>query len=161
VSLAHLGVLFLDELPEFPRTTLEALRQPIEDGHLVLGRAAGRARFPTEVLLVAAMNPCPCGWRGVGDRCTCTRRDIARYQARISGPLRDRFDLQLELGPVAAEALVSTVVEHLPEEMDPTVRRRAGKAQVERARRYGLPRPFNGRIPPRLLPQAVERPYSG
>ncbi|MFV1958013.1 MAG: YifB family Mg chelatase-like AAA ATPase [Planctomycetota bacterium] len=156
MSLAHLGVLFLDEVPEFPRSTLEALRQPIEDGGLVIGRAAGRARFPTEVLLVAAMNPCPCGWRGVGDRCRCTQRDVARYQARISGPLRDRFDLQVEMGPVKAEDLVSDATEALAPELEPERRKQARKAQIERARRYGFDRPSNARIPARLLPRAVE-----
>ena len=100
VSLAHQGVLFLDELPEFSRVSLEALRQPIEDGWLEIARAAGHARFPSEVLLVGASNPCPCGWYGVGDRCRCALAQRERYHARLSGPLRDRFDLRVEMSAV-------------------------------------------------------------
>lgn len=106
LSLAHAGVLFLDEMVEFPRAHLEALRQPLEDGGLVLARAAGRAWFPADVLLVAACNPCPCGWYGVGERCRCSRLARERYLARLSGPLRDRFDLQVVMRPVDPEELV-------------------------------------------------------
>lgn len=156
ISLAHLGVLFLDELAEFTRPSLEALRQPVEDGRLVIGRAAGRATFPAEVVLVAAMNPCPCGWRGEKDRCKCTKRDIARYQARISGPLRDRFDLEVRVGPVDAQDLVDAPRDGATDRMDPQRRRRAWKAQTKRAARLRLPRAWNARIPAALLPGAVE-----
>ncbi|MHC5012437.1 MAG: YifB family Mg chelatase-like AAA ATPase, partial [Planctomycetota bacterium] len=155
VSLAHLGVLFLDELAEFPRPSLEALRQPLEDGRLVIGRAAGRAAFPAEVLLVAATNPCPCGWHGVEGRCRCTRRSVARYRARISGPLRDRFDLRIRLGPVDPAALVAEAPAELPACAGIGARKRAARAQWHRARRYGLRRPLNARLPPVLLPAAV------
>jgi magnesium chelatase family protein len=163
VSLAHLGVLFLDELAEYPRPTLEALRQPIEDGEIVLGRAAGRARFPSDVVLVGAMNPCPCGWRGSGVRpCRCPEALAARYRHRISGPLLDRFDLRIEVRPVDPTAL-------LAEDGDARVPAAAAieearERQAERARRLGYPRPVNARIPPpalraavRALPAATER----
>jgi magnesium chelatase family protein len=92
-SLAHLGVLFLDELSEFQRTTLEALRQPLEDGHVTIVRAQRALVFPTRVMLVAATNPCPCGYAGAGDRCTCSELDLRRHRRRLSGPLLDRMDL--------------------------------------------------------------------
>ena len=98
VTLAHLGVLFLDELPEFGRNALEVLRQPLEDGFVTISRAAGSARFPSRFLLVAAMNPCPCGYYGDPNRpCRCTRTQIQRYRSRISGPLLDRIDLHVSV----------------------------------------------------------------
>jgi magnesium chelatase family protein len=98
VSLAHHGVLFLDELPEFSRTVLEHLRQPLEDGSLVISRAAARLRFPSRCMLVAAMNPCPCGYLGHPSRACSDNQDaIHRYRSRISGPLLDRIDLHLEV----------------------------------------------------------------
>jgi len=92
-SLAHLGVLFLDELSEFQRTTLEALRQPLEDGRVTIVRGQRALAFPTRVMLVAATNPCPCGYAGVDQRCTCSELDLRRHQRRLSGPLLDRMDL--------------------------------------------------------------------
>jgi magnesium chelatase family protein len=107
VSLAHHGVLFLDELPEFDRRVLEALREPLESGVISVVRANQRAEFPAAFQLVAAMNPCPCGNAGrVAPRCKCDPRQIDRYRSRISGPLLDRIDLQVVLPPVDAEALV-------------------------------------------------------
>ncbi len=98
ISLAHRGVLFLDELPEFDRRALEVLREPLETGRVVVSRAAHRAHFPARFQLVAAMNPCPCGYLGDGtDRCACTPERIARYRARVSGPLLDRIDLHVEV----------------------------------------------------------------
>ena len=98
ISLAHHGVLFLDELPEFGRNVLEVLRQPIEEGVVRLSRADGAVRFPADFLLVAAMNPCPCGYAGDGsDRCRCDAATVARYRGRISGPLLDRIDLHVEM----------------------------------------------------------------
>ena len=108
VSLAHNGVLFLDELPEFQRTALEILRQPLEDGKIVVSRAAGQAAFPCHVMLVAAMNPCPCGYLGHPSHpCTCTPAAVERYRSRISGPLLDRIDLHVNVEPVEYEALAS------------------------------------------------------
>jgi len=101
ISLAHAGVLFLDELPEFPRSALEALREPLETGHITISRAASQAQYPARFQLVAAMNPCPCGWLGAfatsGRSCTCHGEAVRRYQARLSGPLLDRIDMQIEV----------------------------------------------------------------
>jgi magnesium chelatase family protein len=98
ISLAHHGVLFLDELPEFDRKVLEVLREPLETGRITISRAARQAEFPARFQLVAAMNPCPCGYLGdPGGRCRCTPDQIQRYRARISGPLLDRIDLQVEV----------------------------------------------------------------
>ncbi len=98
VSLAHHGVLFLDELPEFRRSVLEALREPLENGAITVARAMRQAEYPTRFQLVAAMNPCPCGYHGdPGGRCRCSREQVRRYRARISGPLLDRIDLHVEM----------------------------------------------------------------
>ncbi len=101
ISLAHTGVLFLDETPEFPRAALEALREPMETGRITISRAARQANFPARFQLIAAMNPCPCGWLGAGSAsgqaCRCTPDAVARYQGRLSGPLLDRIDLQVEV----------------------------------------------------------------
>jgi magnesium chelatase family protein len=108
ITLSHRGVLFLDELPEFERRSLEGLREPLERGEVSVVRAGYRVRFPSRFLLVAAMNPCPCGHNGVeGRRCTCTPRQVDLYRSRVSGPLLDRFDLQVVVPPVAAEALAA------------------------------------------------------
>jgi magnesium chelatase family protein len=92
-SLAHRGILFLDELSEFQRPTIEALRQPLEDGHVTIVRGQRALAFPTRFMLVAATNPCPCGYAGVEDRCSCSELDIKRHERRLSGPLLDRMDL--------------------------------------------------------------------
>lgn len=107
ISLAHHGVLFLDELPEFPRAALEALREPLETGRITIARAARRSEFPARFQLVAAMNPCPCGWLGSGRACRCTPDQVARYQGRISGPLLDRIDLQVEVPALPAAELLA------------------------------------------------------
>ncbi len=108
VSLAHHGVLFLDELPEFPRSALEALREPMETGRIVISRAARQAEFPARFQLIAAMNPCPCGHLGNPLRaCRCTPDAVLRYQGRISGPLLDRIDVQIDVPAVSTEALAA------------------------------------------------------
>ncbi|MEG1104736.1 MAG: YifB family Mg chelatase-like AAA ATPase [Oscillospiraceae bacterium] len=108
ISLAHNGVLFLDELPEFHRDALEILRQPVEDGIVTVSRVAGTATFPCQIMLIAAMNPCPCGYFGHPTRaCTCNQSSIDRYLQRISGPLLDRIDLHVEVLPVDYEDIAS------------------------------------------------------
>ena len=106
VSLAHHGVLYLDELPEFARAALEALREPLETGRITIARAARRSEFPAAFQLVAAMNPCPCGWLGSGRACRCTPDQVARYQGRLSGPLLDRIDLHVEVPAMSAGELL-------------------------------------------------------
>ena len=106
ITLAHHGVLFLDELPEFDRKVLEVLREPLESGHVVISRAANQVRFPARFQLIAAMNPCPCGYLGDGTaRCRCTGDQVARYRSRLSGPLLDRIDLHVEVPALPAEVL--------------------------------------------------------
>ena len=106
ISLAHNGVLFLDELPEFSSDTLEALRQPLEDGVITVSRVSGSVTFPAKFMLVCAMNPCKCGWYGhPSGRCTCTEQSVRRYQKRISGPLLDRIDMFIEVAPLEFEEI--------------------------------------------------------
>lgn len=108
ISLAHNGILFLDELPEFDRRVLEVLREPLESGHIVISRATRQAEFPARFQLVAAMNPCPCGYLGDGsDRCTCTLEQVQRYRSRISGPLLDRIDMHVEIPALSHDDLES------------------------------------------------------
>ena len=108
ISLAHRGVLFLDELPEFPRSTLEALRQPIEDGFITISRAAGSLVFPCRFILLAASNPCPCGFLGHPKKtCRCLPGAILKYKKRLSGPFLDRIDLHVDVAPVEEEKLVA------------------------------------------------------
>ena len=126
VSLAHHGVLFLDELQEMPRHVLDSLRQPLEDGRVVISRAASAVAFPARFTLVGAMNPCPCGWAGdPSARCTCAESEIARHQGRLSGPLADRIDMHVRLTAVPPRALAGT---------DPGERSSDIRARVERAR---------------------------
>jgi len=106
ISLAHNGTLFLDELPEFDRKVLEVLREPLETGHITISRASRQADFPARFQLIAAMNPCPCGYLGdASGRCHCTAEQVARYRARVSGPLLDRIDMHLEVPRVSHEVL--------------------------------------------------------
>src|SRR3989454_91758 len=108
ISLAHHGVLFLDELPEFNRRSLEVLRQPLEEGHVTISRALASTKFPAQFILVAAMNPCPCGYLGDSRRpCKCTPMQIERYMGRISGPLLDRIDLHIEVPTVPFQELAA------------------------------------------------------
>ncbi len=138
ISLAHNGVLFLDELPEFQRNVLEALRQPLEDGFVTVSRAAATATYPARFLLVAAMNPCPCGNRGSRTKpCTCTAVQIKRYAGRISGPLLDRIDLHIEMTEVGYRE----ITERRPAEPSEIVRARvtaARELQRERFKAEGI-----------------------
>lgn len=133
VSLAHRGVLFLDELSLFPRSTLESLRQPLEDGVVVVARAARAIRFPSRFSLIAASNPCPCGFAGSADRaCRCSVADIERHRARLSGPLADRIDLHVHVHRVPPEALAS----HQPADRSRAVRERVISARRRQRVRY-------------------------
>ena len=140
ISLAHQGVLFLDELPEFDRRVLEALREPLESGRIHISRAARQAEFPAQFQLVAAMNPCPCGYHGAASgKCRCTPDQVARYRSKLSGPLLDRIDLQIEVPAVSAEAL-----QKAPDgESSSTVRTRVAQA---RARQYARQNTSNARL---------------
>lgn len=134
VSLAHNGVLFLDELPEFKRSTLEVMRQPLEDGRVTVSRAAGSVTFPSEFMLVAAMNPCPCGYFGDLKReCRCSPIQVQRYRQRISGPLLDRIDLHVEVPAVEYRDVASA----RPEESSGTVRARIADARQRQHARFG------------------------
>lgn len=139
VSLAHLGVLFLDEMAEFPRSVLEAMRQPMEDGKVEISRAAGRVTYPASFQLVAAVNPCPCGYLGhPTHECKCTERDIERYKRRISGPILDRIDLHINVPAVDTEKIIGTVGKG---ESSMTIREkvmRARKVQNERFVKIGI-----------------------
>jgi len=132
ISLAHRGVLFLDELPEFSHISLEALRQPMEDGMVTISRAQGSISFPAKFMLIGAMNPCPCGFASDPDKdCTCTQTSIVRYQRRLSGPLLDRIDIHVEVPRVDYEKLTGT---SSPEGSSAIRRRVEGARQVQLAR---------------------------
>ncbi len=149
LSLAHLGVLFLDELPEFARNALEALREPLESGVVVLSRAKRECAFPARFQLVAAMNPCPCGYAGdASGRCRCTADQVARYRNRVSGPLIDRIDMHIELTVVPVDQLLCD--SSLPAESSPTI-----AARVVRARGAQMLR--QGKLNSRLTPAEVMR----
>jgi len=149
ISLATHGVLFLDELPEFRRDALEALRQPLEDGHIHVTRARARATFPATFSLVASMNPCPCGFHGTpGARCGCTPAEVHRYLGKLSGPLMDRFDLIVEVPPVDLGALSRAA----PGEPSSEVRARVIVARERQRARFGPEGPAsNARMGPREL----------
>ena len=134
ISLAHRGVLFLDELPEFPRAALEALREPLESGSITISRAAQRAEFPARFQLIAAMNPCPCGYLGSSLRaCRCSPEQVSRYQGKLSGPLLDRIDLHVEVGTLAAHELVNAP----PGEASASIRARVLLARERALARQG------------------------
>jgi magnesium chelatase family protein len=138
ISLAHNGVLFLDEMPEFSRASIEGLRQPLEDRAVVINRVHGTIRLPSSFLLAAAANPCPCGWLESGVReCTCSPSAIERYKLRLSGPLLDRIDLQVYVKPVALADLRASE----PAESSAAIRARvvaARERQHARLRRWNL-----------------------
>ncbi len=153
VSLAHRGVLFLDELPEFRRNVLEALRQPLEDGHVTISRANASTDFPSRFMLVAAMNPCPCGYCGDPNReCRCAPGKIAKYRSRISGPLLDRIDLQIEVSAVKVKELTETK----KGESSAVIRERVIRARAKQLARFSSIRNFrcNADIPTGRLNEA-------
>ena len=149
VSLSHNGVLFLDELPEFSRVAMECLRQPLEDGRVTISRASGTLSYPCSFMLVAAMNPCPCGYFGHPTRpCTCSPSSASRYLSRISGPLLDRFDLHVEVPPVEYEQLSSRTAA----ESSAEIRKRVNRArELQRERYKGTAILTNADLPPSLL----------
>ena len=133
LSLAHRGVLFLDELPEFDTTALEVLRQPLESGEVTIARTSGTASYPSDVMLVCAMNPCKCGWYGhPSGRCRCSREAVARYHSKISGPLLDRIDLIIDVPPVEYQDLA----QRTPGEPSSAIRARVNAARAVQTRRY-------------------------
>ncbi len=133
ISLAHHGVLFLDELPEFHKDVLEVLRQPMEEGRVQISRAAGSESFPARFMLVCAMNPCKCGWYGYSDRCRCAPRDVEKYQAKISGPLLDRIDLTVDVPPPDFE----TLADKPAGESSAEIKKRVDAARAVQAGRFG------------------------
>ena len=147
ISLAHLGVLFLDELPEFSRSVLETLRQPMESGHVRIARVRHTVDFPARFQVVAAMNPCPCGQGG--EDCICADRDIARYRARLSGPLLDRIDLQVQVGPVSWSEL--TGVAEAPGLDSAGARERILQARGRQAARFAGRGRVNALVPARVV----------
>ncbi|MFM8300929.1 MAG: YifB family Mg chelatase-like AAA ATPase, partial [Gemmatimonadota bacterium] len=150
VSLAHRGVLFLDELLELPRHVLDAMRQPLEDGRVVIARAAQSVGFPSRFLLLGAANPCPCGFEGEpAGTCRCSASEVARYRARLSGPLSDRIDLHVRVGVVALHDLDRAA----PSESSAIIRARVAAARTRQGVRYAsLPGVrWNAEVPGRWL----------
>ena len=133
ISLAHNGVLFLDELAEFDRKTLEILRQPLEDGKVTISRSAGTVSYPSSIMLIAAMNPCPCGYYGhPSGKCRCSHKQVVTYLSKISGPLLDRFDLHIEASPVEYHDLSSDI----KEESSADIRKRVTAAREIQNQRF-------------------------
>ncbi len=147
ISLAHQGVLFLDELPEFKRSVLEMLRQPLENGEVTIVRSNGKLTFPCKTLCIAAMNPCPCGYYGNRQRkCICSQAQIQQYRSRLSGPLLDRFDLQLVVQPVE----LSAFKKEQPAESSASVKVRISKARQIQIERFGT---YNAHLSAKQLQQ--------
>lgn len=135
ISLAHRGVLFLDEFPEFPRHVLEAMRQPMEDGFVTISRASGRITFPAKFMLIAAQNPCPCGFLGdPTHECRCTTSEILRYQKKISGPMLDRIDIHLDVPAVKVEKLTEQKMGTGPSSSE--IRKRVQKSRNLQTKRF-------------------------
>ena len=149
ISLAHNGVLFLDELPEFKRPVLELLREPLESGKILVSRVKQYAEFPARFQLIAAMNPCPCGYLGDEEgECLCTLDQIHRYRSRLSGPLMDRIDMQLEVPRVPVQRLLEYRREDYSVESSATVKERVEQAQWRQMQRHGQ---LNARMENELL----------
>lgn len=148
ISLSHNGVIFMDEFPEFDRRSKEALRQPLEDGVITISRANGSYRYPSSIMLVAAMNPCPCGYYGHPTKeCTCTDVAKKRYRDKISGPILDRIDIHIEVAPVEYEQLSSKT----KEEKSADIKRRVDKARAVQQKRFaGTGISCNAKMTPKL-----------
>ena len=151
ISLAHNGVLFLDELPEFNRQAIEVLRQPMEDGAVTISRVHGTLTYPCRVMVVAAMNPCPCGYFGHPTRaCTCSKGAVAKYLGRISGPLLDRLDLHIDVPPVDYDSLAN----HQKSEPSAAIRQRVMRVRQIQQQRFQDKNIYaNAQIPPGMLEQ--------
>lgn len=150
VSLAHKGVLFFDEMPEFDRPVLEALRQPLEDGVVTVARVQASLTFPAECILIGAMNPCPCGFRGSDQRCTCPPHAIERYAGKVSGPLLDRIDLHITVPKLKPDELINQ-----PDgESSAAIRERVTKARERQDRRLGKSR-VNAKMTPREIREMI------
>lgn len=147
ITLAHRGVLFLDELPEFRRDVLETMRQPLEDGQVTISRVSGQVTYPASFQLIAAMNPCKCGWYGT-DRCTCSKTEVHQYLKKISGPLLDRIDLQVSVKPVEYSALASRG--RIASESSKDILKRVIAARELQYKRQGEGK-CNALIPPSML----------
>ena len=154
ISLAHNGVLFLDELPEFHRDVLEALRQPLEDGIVTVARAGGTLRLPAQFQLVCAMNPCKCGWRGhPSGKCTCSDKEVEKYVQKISGPLLDRIDLHVNVPSVEYEAMRRKS----KPESSAQVKERVDAARAIQSRRFeGTGIPCNAQMTPPMVGRFCE-----
>jgi magnesium chelatase family protein len=152
ISLAHNGVLFLDELPEFGKSILEVLRQPLENGSIRISRASGSLEYPCRFMLVAAMNPCGCGYYGSTEHpCKCSAQQLQRYLSRISGPLLDRFDIQIDVPPVKSQELLS---ENFESEVSQSIRERVLRAREVQLHRYEQFRIFsNSQISAKFIKQ--------
>ena len=149
ISLAHNGVLFLDELPEFSKDSLEALRQPLEDGIITISRVSGSHSYPSEIMLVCAMNPCKCGYYGQpGNRCTCTERSVRQYMSRISGPLLDRIDIHINVPAVDYQSLSLRKEEECSADILKRVEK-ARRVQLERYKNDGIT--CNARLKPSMM----------
>jgi magnesium chelatase family protein len=147
ISLAHRGVLFLDEIGEFSKKTLDMLRQPLESGLIMVSRIHATITYPALFILIAAMNPCPCGYAGSTTHyCTCTKKQILAYQNRLSGPLRDRFDINLSLGPID----FNVAAKERAGELSKVVRERVEEARIRQYDRYGM-EVCNSRVPYEML----------
>jgi magnesium chelatase family protein len=134
ITLAHRGVLFLDEMVEFPRNVLETLRQPLEDGEIVISRAQTSIKYPADFMLLGAMNPCPCGFLGDSQKqCSCSEFQVQRYRSRLSGPLLDRIDLQIEVPRLAPEELLNMKSDAEPSS---EIRKRVVNARKIQVQRY-------------------------
>lgn len=150
ISLAHRGILFLDELPEFQRQVLEVLREPLENGYIRISRASAQLEFPSRFQLIAAMNPCPCGYHGQqSERCRCTPDQVHRYRAKISGPLLDRIDIHIPVLQLAKGEL------HRPEHSDSSeqIAKRVAAAQQRQMQRQGC---YNGLLSGRQVTQVCQ-----
>ena len=149
ISLAHFGVLFLDELTEFKKSTLEVLRGPLEDKNVTISRLNATLSYPANFMLVASMNPCPCGYYGTDDnKCNCSEQAITRYIGKISGPLLDRIDLHIEVKPVEYSKISSNLKRETSEEIRKRVNK-ARKIQLERYKEYKIY--SNSNLTPRLI----------